>query len=88
MSTKNATPLLRLVPRKAVEEKPCETTIESLVYLLKEATAGRLKGLAYGAIYADEHFYIETTGEANAKPFFTLGMIDVLASDLREKLLR
>lgn len=80
---KKTAQIVRLVPKKL---NPSEDTIESLVYLLQEATAGRLKGLAYGAILADKHYFIETTGEANANPLFTLGLIDVLASELREKL--
>lgn len=87
MEKKNAAPLLRLVPRKAVEQKPCKTTIESLLYLLQEATSGRLKGLAYGAILADKHYFFETTGGANADPLFTLGVLDMLAHDLRDKVL-
>jgi hypothetical protein len=85
LSGNNAAPTLRLVPKKAVEQRPCENTIEALVYLLQEASAGRLKGLAYAGILADEQFIIETTGAAHVRPLFTLGAIDILAGDLRDK---
>lgn len=82
MGKKNLAPLLRLVPKKL---DPCENTIESLVYLLQEATAGRLKGLAYGAILADKQFIIETTGEANTNPLFALGVVGVLRDKMCER---
>jgi hypothetical protein len=85
MEKKNAAPLLRLVPKKSAEVKPCASTIETATYLLQEAIAGRLKGLAYGAILADKHYYVETTGAADTDPLFALGVIEILRDQMCER---
>jgi len=82
VENKNAAPLLRLVPKKSA---PCASTIETATYLLQEAIAGRLKGLAYGAILADKYYYVDTTGAANTDPLFALGVIDVLRDKMCER---
>lgn len=82
---KKTAKIVRLVPQKTAEAKPCASTIEEVTYLLQEAIAGRLKGIAYGAIFADEHYIVETTGAANSNPIFALGVVDVLRDKMCER---
>lgn len=85
MQMKKTAQIIRLVPKNAAEASPCDDTIETITYLLQEAVAGRLRGLAYGAIFADRHYFVETAGEANRDPLFALGVVDILRDKMCER---
>lgn len=77
----NPQPVLRLVPNQ-----PSSDVVDSLLYLLQEATAGRLIGLAYVGIFPNRHWFCETAGEAHRNPLFALGTIKMLETHLVDRM--
>lgn len=53
-------------------------TITALEYLLQEAKAGNLIGLAYGAAFRGKSYFVDTAGEAHRNPMFGLSIASVL----------
>ncbi len=64
---------------------PPDDVIEALEYLLAEARRGQLIGIAYGAMFRRRHYIVETAGEAHRNPLFALGVINILESELWER---
>lgn len=83
MEHNHKAPLLTLVPSAAHPNR--QDLIESLTWLLQEAAAGRITGLAFAAIMPNREYVVETVGEAHANPLFTLGVLRVLDSELTRK---
>lgn len=77
----NPQPVLRLVPNQ-----PSSEVVDSLLYLLQEATAGRLIGLAYVGIFPKRHWLGEAAGEARRNPLFALGAIKMLETNLVDQI--
>lgn len=61
-------------------------TVETLEFLLGEARAGRLMGLAWISLHPGGRYNVDVTGEAGEQPEFVLGLTRVLMVQL-EKLL-
>lgn len=72
-------------PFTLIHAHPPDDVVEALEYLLAEARAGRLIGLAYGAMFRRRHYIVETAGEAHRNPLFALGVIDILEDELRAR---
>lgn len=53
-------------------------TVEALEYLLQEARAGNLIGIAYGAALRGKDYFVDTAGEAHRNPMFGLSIASVL----------
>lgn len=60
-------------------------TVQCLRALLKKAEAGEVLGLGYGAILKNRRFIVHTCGEAHRNPTFTLGVVEMLSDELRER---
>lgn len=58
-------------------------SVEVLEALLEEARAGRLIGIAFAAMYRQRRYIVNTAGEARRSPTFSLGMVQMLADELR-----
>lgn len=63
-----------------------EDVIETLAYLLVEASAGRLTGIAYAATVSQGNYITDVAGEAHRKPLTALGMVHVLADNLTRQI--
>lgn len=74
-------PVLRLV-----QNQPSKDLIETLAWLLQEASAGRLTGIAYAAMFPQNKFVVQTEGEARRNPLYALGMVHVLADEMTRKM--
>lgn len=72
---------------RIVKNQPSEDLIEALSWLMTEVVAGRVSGIAYGALRSDKQFYIETVGEAHRDPLRTLGIVQCLSRELTDKIL-
>lgn len=59
--------------------------IETLEYLLEEARAGRLIGLAYAALMLEKKFFVDACGQAHTEPLRGLGAVEVLSQELRSR---
>ena len=68
-----------LVPGTASHE-----TIECLRRLFDDATAGKVIGIAYVAMYQGRTFVAHACGEAHRSPVFTRGMLRSLDEQLGE----
>lgn len=84
MKTKHATPILSIVQPTLKDED----VIDSLIWLLAEAVAGRITGLAYGALAPGKDFYFETAGEAHRDPLRTIGILQTLSQELTDRVRR
>jgi hypothetical protein len=73
----------RLPTGSHIGNKAC---IDELRYLLKEAESGDTVGLAYVTMSAQKSYYVDSVGEAEKNPTFTLGMIAILKDSLIEKI--
>jgi hypothetical protein len=62
-------------------------TVEALKYLLREAEAGRVTGLAFVVLHAGPDFSTGVIGRARHSPTLTRGMIQVLDDEIRAILL-
>lgn len=58
-------------------------TVDVLRYLLKQAEAGQLVGLAFVAIQHGSDYSTGVIGRARETPTLTRGMIDVLEDEVR-----
>jgi len=76
---KPAMPLVQLVPPACSVE-----TVQTLEFLLNEAKAGRVVGLAYIALQPGHRYDIDVTGEAGQDPEFVLGLTRVLETQLEK----
>lgn len=72
-------------PFKLVNLHPPDNLVETLEYLLDEARAGRLIGLAYGGILKRRAFFVDASGEASRNPMFGVGIAHMLAAELLER---
>lgn len=72
-------------PFQLIHMHPSDDLVETLEYLLREAQAGRLIGLAYGAILKRRAYFVDATGEAERNPMFGVGIANVLACELMER---
>jgi hypothetical protein len=61
--------------------------VEALRYLLREAEAGRVTGLAFVALHAGPEFSTGVIGRARHSPTLTRGMVHVLEDEIRKILL-
>lgn len=59
-------------------------TLTALDALRDDARKGELIGIAYAAMYKGRTYVVDAAGEAHRSPTFTLGMIEMLASAVRE----
>lgn len=57
-------------------------TIDALLFLLEEARAGRVLGVAWVAVHAGRRFTGDAVGETRTHPTFTRGMLRVLDDEL------
>lgn len=57
-------------------------TIQALTYLLQEARAGNITGLAYVAMHKANDFSIDHAGEVRSYPLASIGAIRILADEL------
>lgn len=57
-------------------------TVAALEALLADAKAGRLQGIAFGAIYRRRTYIVDAAGEAHRSPTFALGVVHMLAKEL------
>ncbi len=80
---KELTPPFRLIPGHISHE-----TISALEQLLSQARRGELLGIAFCAMYRGRRYIVDTTGEAERNPTFTLGMLRALDFKLCSKLLK
>ena len=58
-------------------------TVDALRYLLREAEAGRITGLAFVAIQIGHDYSTGVIGRARYTPTLTRGMIHVLEDEVR-----
>lgn len=58
-------------------------TIEALESLLEAARAGQITGIACAAYLKGRRYTTATTGACDSQPTYALGMIAVLADELR-----
>ena len=72
-------------PFEIVRLHPSDDLVETLEYLLHEARAGRMIGLAYGAVLKRRAFFVDAAGEAQRNPVFGVGIANVLACELMER---
>ena len=72
-------------PFEIIHLHPSDDLVETLEYLLHEARAGRVIGLAYGAILKRRAFFVDAAGEAHRNPVFGIGIANVLACELMER---
>ena len=72
-------------PFQLIQLHPSDDLVETLEYLLQEARAGRMIGLAYGAILKRRAYFVDAAGEAHRNPMFGVGIANVLACDLMER---
>lgn len=84
--TEKAAAVLRLVPRTAGGRisADSEEVVEVLEALLAKARQGRLVGIAYCGLLADEGFMAEVGGEARRRPTFARGMVAALDDKLSD----
>lgn len=59
--------------------------IETLEYLLQEARAGRVIGLAYAALLPEKKFFVDASGQAHTDPLRGLGAVEMLSEELRSR---
>lgn len=57
-------------------------TVQALTYLLQEARAGRIVGLAYAAMHKANDFSVDLAGEVKRHPLPTIGAVRILADEL------
>lgn len=72
-------------PFQLIQLHPSDDLVETLEYLLQEARAGRMIGLAYGAILKRRAYFVDAAGEAHRNPMFGVGIANVLACELMER---
>lgn len=72
---------LRLVPPQSPE------TVAALRWLLEQAEAGYVVGVAYVAVHKGKTFATHAAGEARRNPAFTCGMLGALAYDMQRQLM-
>jgi hypothetical protein len=66
--------------------RPNTETIETLEYLLQEATMGRLNGLAYAAFLPGGRYLADAVGQANTDTVRAIGASQFLTADLISRL--
>lgn len=71
--------VIRLVPDTVSEE-----TIRALEFLLKEAKAGRVIGLALIAMHRIDDYSVDATGACKSLPHIARGMIATLDDELSQ----
>jgi hypothetical protein len=59
-----------------------EETVQTLRYLLEEAVAGRVTGMAFVAIHAGQDYSTGIVGHAKAIPTLTRGMVKMLDDEV------
>lgn len=62
-----------------------DDTISVLQELLMEAHQGKLIGIAYAALYREQQYIVDATGEALRSPTFARGMVAALDDTLGER---
>jgi hypothetical protein len=62
---------------------PSSDTVEVLKYLLREAEAGKITGLAFVAIQHGPDYSTGVIGRARQTPTLTRGMLQVLEDEVR-----
>jgi hypothetical protein len=75
------------VTLRVVKNPPNESVIGALLYLLQEAKAGRISGLAYVTAIAGQHLSADLVGTARSSPVVALASakaIEVAVSKLVE----
>lgn len=76
-------PLRVVAPAPQVAPEPQVDTIELLRWLLREAEAGELIGLAYTALYRGRNQWAcGTTGEADRNKAYAIGLLNVHSAAL------
>lgn len=71
-----------LTKLKAVVNGPDPQVLEALSYLLQEAQAGRITGLAYVALKPGLDFTANVVGDARKSPVLALGLASSLALEV------
>lgn len=73
------------LPLHLVQETQSDDTVECIQGLLDEAKKGECVGIAFAAIYRkpERAYIVNSAGECNDSPTFTLGMLSMLADHLR-----
>lgn len=69
-----------------VRPQSSQDVVATLVYLLQEATEGRLTGIAYAAVRQDKSFIVDAAGESYRNPVRALGEVHMLADELTRRL--
>ena len=66
-------------------DTPEEDTVAALTDLLARARRGEVVGLAYVELYRGGDFRTDVRGRCDAYPLMALGMVDILADQIRAK---
>lgn len=72
-------PKLALIQSREVSEE----TVDVLKYLLSEATAGNVRGIAFVALHNGHEFSSGIIGKPRLVPVLTRGMVRALDDELR-----
>lgn len=59
-----------------------EDLVETLEYLLQEALAGRLIGMAYGAMLPGRKFIVDAVGEAHSNALSGVGLAQYVSQEI------
>lgn len=76
---------MRRPPFSLIPDTISTDTVECLDELLAMARAGEVIGIAYVAMLKRRKYIVNAAGEAYRNPTFTLGMIQVLNSELGQR---
>lgn len=73
-------------PYTLVPDALSTDTVECLAELLKQAKAGNVIGIAFGAILKRRNYVVNSAGEAHRSPTFARGMLRALDDQLGQRI--